>query len=132
MSKKNSLIFVVEDDIPFGKLIQYYLMKHGYKNMIVYTHENDCLDNFKRHPDVLITDYRLKCMDGIKLIQKAKKIYPDFYCILLSGMQYDEIFVNGISGQYIDKYIRKGLYSMNELVHTLDHCLHTQYVGQFY
>jgi len=130
MSKKNSLIFVVEDDIPFGKLIQYYLMKHGYKNMIVYTHEKDCLDNFKRHPDVLITDYRLKCMDGIKLIQKAKKIYLDFYCILLSGMQYDEIFVNGISGQYIDKYIRKGLYSMNELVLAIDQCLHKQYVEQ--
>jgi DNA-binding NtrC family response regulator len=130
MLEKNSLIFVVEDDIPCGKLMQYYLTKNGYKNVIVYTCEKDCLNNFERHPEVLITDYRLKSTDGIKLIQKAKKIFLDFYCILLSGMQQDEIFVNGISRQYIDKFVRKGLSSMNELVQALDHCLHTQPVEQ--
>jgi DNA-binding response OmpR family regulator len=130
MSEKSNLIFVVEDDIPCGKLIQYYLTKHGYKNVIVYTHEKDCLDNFNRHPDILITDYRLKSMDGIKLIQKAKKIYADFYCILLSGMLQDEISPSGISGYYVDKYIRKDLNSMNELVHVIDHCLQSQNVEQ--
>jgi CheY-like chemotaxis protein len=131
MYNNDSLIFAVEDDIPYGKLILYCFEKHGYKNVIVYTHEKDCLDNFTRRPDILITDYRLKSMDGIKLIQKARKIYPDFYCILLSGMQQDEIFLPGISRCYIDKYIRKDLNSMQELILALDHYLHSQYVEQY-
>ncbi len=71
-------------------------------------------------------------MDGIKLIQKAKKIYSDFYCVLLSGMLQDEIPISGISGDCIDKYIRKDLNSMKELIHTLDHYLHSKYVEQCY
>lgn len=129
---KNSLIFVVDDDVLCGKPIQYYLKKHGYENVMAFIHEKDCLDNFERHPDVLVTDYRLKSMDGIKLAQEAKKIYPDFYCILLSGMQQDEIFINEISKQHIDKFIRKGPDSVSELVRTLDCYAYSQYVEQFY
>jgi hypothetical protein len=70
-------------------------------------------------------------MDGIKLIQKAKKIFLDFYCILMSGMQQDEIFETEISVQYIDIYIRKGPDSMSELIHVLDQCIHKQYVEQY-
>jgi DNA-binding NtrC family response regulator len=130
MLEKNSLIFVVEDDIPCGKLMQYYLTKNGYKNVWLYTHEKDCLANFKRHPDVLITDYRLKSMNGINLIQKAKKIYPDFYCILLSGFQPDDIFDTEISKQYIDVYIRKGLNCMNKLIYVMDSYIHARHVEQ--
>lgn len=132
MSKRSSLIFVVEDDIPFGKLINYYLTKHGYKNVIVYTTEKACLENFERQPDVLITDYKLDSVDGINLIQKAKKIYPNFYCILLSGFAYNEIFVKETKNLYIDKYIQKSLSSMDELIHTLDHCQYGQFIEQFY
>ena len=132
MHINNSLIFAVEDDIPYGKLIQYCLVKNGYKNVKVFTHEKKCLDSFKQHPDILITDYRLKSMDGLKLIQKARRIYPDFYCILLTGMPQDEISRLRISKYCIDKYIRKDLKSMQELIRILDYYIQSQYVEHYY
>jgi response regulator RpfG family c-di-GMP phosphodiesterase len=127
MEQKNCLIFIVEDDIPCGMLIKYYLRKSNFINTILYTTENECLFNMKKKPDILITDFRLKSMDGISLVNKAKNIHPDFYCIFLSGIPRDEIFTNDEDCKYIDKYIQKSLSSIHELVNELDHYLVNQY-----
>jgi DNA-binding response OmpR family regulator len=128
MDQNNNLIFVVEDDVPCGMLIKYYLKKNNFENVILFTNENDCLNSMARQPDILITDYRLRSTDGISLIRKAKLINSDLSCILLSGLSFDEIFENNDNMQFVDKYIRKSLTSMNELVNMLDHYLVKQYL----
>lgn len=132
MINKNSLIFVIEDDIPCGKLYQYYLKKNGFKNVHLYKDEKTCLANLKLKPKVLITDYRLNSTNGIKLIQHAKKQYPNFQCILLSGMNYKEIFTDETPHQVIDKFIMKGLNSLQEVYNTLNSWLQEQYIEQYY
>lgn len=39
-------------------------------------------------PDILITDVKMPVMNGIELIQRAKKMHPFLKCVILSG--YDE------------------------------------------
>lgn len=132
MFTKNSLIFVVEDDIPCGKLVQYYLLKNGFKKVILFEDEKACLANMSLEPKVLITDYRLKNLNGLRLVQKAKKLYPGFHCILLSGMSYREIFTDRSSHPEVDKFIMKGLNSLQEVYNTLCTWLHEQYIEQYY
>lgn len=36
-------------------------------------------------PDVVITDIKMPCMDGLELVEKAKSIVPDLKFIILSG-----------------------------------------------
>jgi len=36
-------------------------------------------------PDVLFTDIRMPVMDGMELIEKARKLYPDLLIVILSG-----------------------------------------------
>ena len=132
MLKKTSLIFVVEDDIPCGKLVEFYLKRNGYSRVFVFTDENAFMREMIKKPKVVITDYRLKKMNGIELIKSAREIYSNFYCVLLSGMNYDEIFPDEMPHIHLDKYIRKGLDSLDELQDTLDAWAHIQKVEQFY
>ena len=132
MNKKKCLISIVEDDIPCGKLLEYYLRRNGFNNVALYTDENNFIHNLNKHPQIVITDYRLKATNGVELIRHAKKIYPDFYCILFTGLNYDEICQEDKSELLIDKYIRKGLYSLTELLTTLNTYSKTQFIEQFY
>ncbi len=132
MNAKKSLIFIVEDDFPCGKLIYYFLKKHGFKNTELFTRAEDCLINMERKPAVIITDYRLKSMNGLHLIQECRNIYSDFYCILLSGLDMEYIASKEPVNQYIDRYIMKGCNGMDELLMTLNGWLHNQYVEHYY
>jgi DNA-binding NtrC family response regulator len=132
MKIKDNLIFIVEDDIQCGKLILYFLKRHGFRNVVLFTNGRDCLDNMRQQPDILITDFRLKNTNGLELIRDAKKIHPDFYCILLSGMHHEEFSSHEITKKYVDKYIMKGCTGMEELLLTLNNWLHIQYVEHYY
>ena len=132
MRRKNFLVFIVEDDVPCGKLLEYYLRKNGYTHVVLFTEENTFLNELKQHPHIVITDFRLKSMNGIELMKYAREIHSGFYCILFSGMNYDEIFNDETPETYVDKYIRKGLTGMEELLQELDAWTHRQYVEQLY
>jgi DNA-binding response OmpR family regulator len=132
MNKKNCLLFVVEDDIPCGKLIEYYLRKNGYSNIVVYTDGKAFISDMRKQPHVVIIDNRLKSMNGIELIRRAKEIFSDFYCILFTHLNYDEIRKNEKGWLVIDKYIRKGLHSLPELVSTLNTYSKTIFIEQYY
>jgi len=119
----NNLIFIIDDDLGYGRYVQARLAQNRYNNVNLYDDEKACLKDMKQSPDILIVDYHLKTMSGLQLIQKAKIIYPDFYSILLSGEYHntnttgsmDERFI-----QYIDKYIIKGMDDMEELFEAID------------
>lgn len=56
---------------------------------IVCTNALDALEELKNNiVDILITDVKMPIMNGIELINHAKKIHPFLQCIILSG--YDE------------------------------------------
>jgi response regulator RpfG family c-di-GMP phosphodiesterase len=128
MENKSTLIFVVEDDLPCGMLIKYYLAKKYYTNVYLFSTEKECLANLSKKPDIIITDYRLKSMNGIDLIRKIKRIYPSFYSILLTALPADEIFNKSMNNRLIDKYIRKSLTSMSELFYSIEEYLEPVYV----
>lgn len=39
----------------------------------------------KNPPDLLITDVRMPILDGLDLIKKVKKVYPELYILIMSG-----------------------------------------------
>lgn len=112
------LIYIVERDEAYGKLIQSILAKHQYKHVTLFTDENECLAHIVNKPKILITSYHLKTMTGLQLIKKARSRYPHLYSILVSAdfhndtnKVFDERFL-----QYVDKYIIKGMDDMEELI----------------
>ncbi len=120
MLTKSSLIFIIDDNLYYGKIILHHLKNQGFENIILFNDENKCLDSFKEQPSLLISDYHLKDMDGLQLVEKAREVHTEFYTILLSGSYYDEDFNNKIVLQHIDKCIIKGHDELQKLTNTLN------------
>jgi len=120
MFTKDSLIFIVDDDIPYGKLVEMHLRRQGFRNVTFFDDEGICLQNLIYNPHVLITDYHLKYMSGLKLIVQAKIIVRRLYAILLSGAYHKELYSDDISIRDIDKYIIKGENDRTQLTEILN------------
>ena len=41
----------------------------------------------KQRPDVLITDIQMPVISGLELVRRAKELYPDLVCVIVSGYQ---------------------------------------------
>lgn len=123
MFGKENLIFIIDDNVAYGKLIKATLKKHSYNNVRVFTKEHDFLDNMDQYPHIVICDYHLNTMNGLKLIELAKETHPFFYSILLSGEFHintenvlDQRFIH-----LVDRYLVKNMDELKELVHTLEY-----------
>lgn len=132
MITKSSLIFIVDDDKPYGNLLLTYLKKSGFQHVELFHDENQCLNNMEQHPEVLISDYNLNYMSGLKLIREARKISSGFYSILLSGAFHKEQYKDDMSLHNVDKYILKGDDELGKLSETLDNFMDPVYKVQYY
>ncbi len=132
MITNRSLIFIIEDDIPYGRMLQTYLRKKGLENVKLFHDEKHLLDNMEQKPEVLIADYHLNYLNGLKVIEEARKVSKTFYSVLLSGAVHRERHTNDISMVHIDKYIKKGENEMQQLFDVMDELMNPEYVRQFF
>jgi two-component SAPR family response regulator len=133
MFTKDSPIFVVDDDKPYGNLVQTYIKRLGFQNVTFFDDEESCLHNMIYNPRVLIADYYLTYMSGLKLIEQARKINSELYAILLSGAYHKEIYSDDMSIRHIiDKYIIKGDNDLDQLSAILNSFLTPDCSYQYY
>jgi len=72
------------------------------------TTPHEALDLLATHPvDVIIADQRMPEMDGIELLRKSRKMYPDTMRILLTGYSDPDIMVRAINESAVYKFISK-------------------------
>jgi len=82
-----SHIVIVDDDEMIVELFlcllkKYNLTGHGFSNpedALQHIHTTNC------PPSLLITDYDMPGMAGDELIEKARMLFPELPCILISG-----------------------------------------------
>lgn len=80
-------ILIVEDEVIERSVIK-YLIKQNSFDLHIYETDNgkDALDLLHNEPiDILMTDIRMPIMDGLKLTEKAKQLYPDIPIIFFSN-----------------------------------------------
>lgn len=112
---KNPLIFVVEDNQIYNKLVVSYLKTNKFTNVEAFYSGEDVLKNMHKNPDIVIQDYLLDGMTGIEVLIKAKKICPNVEFIFLSGNDNIDIAINSMKyGAY--NYIVKDQMALQKLV----------------
>ncbi|HOV85230.1 MAG TPA: response regulator [Syntrophobacteraceae bacterium] len=78
-------VLIVDDEEEYRELIRSYLSKRGFSCEVASNGE-DALALLQKKPfDVLITDIRMKGMDGIRLMTEAHKGQPDLDVIIITG-----------------------------------------------
>jgi two-component system response regulator MtrA len=80
-------VFIVDDEAMVGEVVGIVLGIEGF-NTRLFTCPLDALDALEtaeKKPDLLITDFAMKPMTGIDLIERCRNLVPSLRTILYSG-----------------------------------------------
>jgi DNA-binding NtrC family response regulator len=116
---KNPLIFVVEDNQMYNKLVVSYLKTNKFTNVESFLSGEEALKNMYKNPDIVIQDYLLEGMTGIEVLIKAKKSNPSVEFIFLSGQDSIDIAINSMKYGAYD-YIVKDQMALQKLVNKIN------------
>ena len=84
-SQKSMRILVLDDEPIVCKRLQPALEKKGYDVETFYQSE-EALRRFIERPfDIVITDLKMKGIDGMKFLTEVKKVSPDTEVIVITG-----------------------------------------------
>ncbi|MDR4498007.1 MAG: diguanylate cyclase [Candidatus Scalindua sp.] len=84
-SSERSRIMVIDDEESFLKVLQGVLEVNGYW-VTTCTNAHDAIDELRKDVyDLVITDLKMPGMSGVDFVQKAKKISPNSYLVVMTG-----------------------------------------------
>lgn len=97
MKKSEVLVFVVEDDEMFKKLVKNKLEKEGFENIRCFASIKELLLNIDDKPQIIILDYMLEDGVGSKVVEEVNEFKYDVEIIAMSGQQSIDIAVSLMS-----------------------------------
>jgi DNA-binding NtrC family response regulator len=115
---KDPLIFVVEDNQMYNKLVVSYLKTNKFSKIESFLTGEDALNNLHKNPDIIIQDYLLDGMTGIEVLIKAKKTNPNVEFIFLSGQDSIDVAINSMKYGAYD-YIVKDQMALQKMVNKI-------------
>ncbi|MBN2236806.1 MAG: sigma-54-dependent Fis family transcriptional regulator [Bacteroidales bacterium] len=87
-------IFIVEDDVIFGKSILYYLSLNPENEINLFTNGKDALAQRYQNPDLIILDYNLPGMNGMEAMQSFHNYNRNIPIIIISAQSDIRVAVN--------------------------------------
>jgi DNA-binding NtrC family response regulator len=117
---KNPLIFVVEDDPAYRKLIENHLKNEKFKNVKTFSSGEECIEQVKTEkPDIVIQDYDLDGgINGLQSMLKVKSISPESEYIFLSGQSSIDVAVETMRKGAFD-YVIKDNVARSNIIHKI-------------
>lgn len=88
------LIFIVEDNPVYNKLVVNYLNSKKFNRIESFLSGEECLKKIHMKPDIIIQDYLLEGMNGIEVLKATKKLQPQTEFIFLSGQDSVDVAIN--------------------------------------
>jgi DNA-binding NtrC family response regulator len=119
VASKNPLIFVVEDNHVYNRLIVSFLKTNKLTNVESFSTGEEALKAMGKQPAVVIQDYLLEGMNGIEVLKRAKKIAPNVEFIFLSGQDNIDVAINTMKYGAYD-YIVKDQMALKKLVNKIN------------
>ena len=118
-------ILLVDDDSSILTLLELSLERDGY-SIDACSESVDALNKLQeKQYDLLISDYMMKDVNGVHLLDFARQIQPQCVRILLTANNSAEMFKNAINHSHIYHFIEKPL-DVNELILIVDQALEHQ------
>ncbi len=119
-------ILIAEDEENIGDLLLELLQSED-REITVVTNGLDAIRKLKEHPyDLLITDLMMPKVDGMEVIRRAKKLYPDILVIIITGYASLETAIQAVKEGAYD-YLRKP-FRLDELKISVDNACEKIYL----
>ena len=117
-SMGRSMIFVVEDDPLYSRLIRHKLGMDPEFDIRLFSTGKSLLDYLELRPDIVTLDHSLPDMTGLDLLKKIKEFDPEIQVIVLSGQEDVSIAIDMLRNGAYD-YIIKDDQSPEKLWHII-------------
>ncbi|MBN1850505.1 MAG: sigma-54-dependent Fis family transcriptional regulator [Deltaproteobacteria bacterium] len=89
-------ILVVDDDTSMREFLEILLTKEGYQVSIAESGEQGCRMLMDQRFDLVITDIRMKDVDGIDVLKKTKEVSPETMVVMISAFASAETAVEAM------------------------------------
>jgi two-component system response regulator PilR (NtrC family) len=104
--KEPESVLVVDDERSMREFLDIMLSKEGYEVSLAENGEEACEILEKQEFDLLITDIRMKDVDGIEVLKRAKELRPKTVVVMISAFATAETAVEAMKEGAYD-YIPK-------------------------
>ena len=111
-------VFVIEDDLIFGKVVQRALEQEDNYDVHVFQSGKDFFDHLHLNPDIVSIDYNLPDMNGLEILKQVKRYNDEISTIILSGQEKVEVVVEAYSNG-ASNYIIKNENAVVELTNVV-------------
>jgi len=111
-------VFVIEDDMIFGKILQRALMQEDNYDVHVFQNGKDFFDSIHLNPDIVSIDYNLPDMNGLDILKQVKRYNEDIATVILSGQDKVEVVVEAYTNG-ANNYIIKNENAVVELTNVV-------------
>jgi len=80
-------IFIVEDDVWYGEVIEYHLSLNPDVSVKKFTNGKDFLNALDEQPNLVTLDYSLPDISGEEVLKKVKEFNPELPVVIISGQE---------------------------------------------
>jgi DNA-binding NtrC family response regulator len=100
---------IVVDDVPYVlTAVQTALNREGFDDVQLFENPQSALMWLRENkPDLIISDFDMPRMNGLKFLREAKKLHPDVKRILHTGGVGKEMLIKMINEIEIFRYVEK-------------------------
>lgn len=119
---KNLLIYVVEDNKLYNKVVSDFLIKQGFKNVKSFLTGKECIKTVKggESPHIVIQDYHLSDSTGIDVLLNVKKHSKNSEFIFLTANEDMEVAVNSIKYGAYDYIIKDNKVALKKVLYKIE------------
>lgn len=119
--KLSKQIMLVEDDKEYAMKMKEALLQEGYEVTYLPTPIKAVAEFTKNTYDLVISDFCMEEMDGVKLLAILKEINPDMRSIILTAFPEEEVELEAITIN-VDHYLSKDK-SLSVMIKYIQHLL---------
>ena len=102
MDTQRLRIMVIDDEKVVGDMLRIHLTKHGF-TVETFLSATPALERLAEQPfDMVITDFKMKGMDGMELLKAVKASYPDIQVIMITAFAHLDTAIEAFRGQVHD------------------------------
>lgn len=87
-------IFIVEDDLWYGQILEYHLSLNPDYKITRFTTAKECLAHLHERPHLISLDFSLPDMNGDKVYKKIREVLPEVPVIIISAQEDISIAVD--------------------------------------
>jgi two-component system NtrC family response regulator len=116
MPKKK--ILIIDDDVSLRRIIEYNLNEDGYETRVASSGEEGLSIFAGEHFDLVISDLRMKKIDGLQVLKRVKESAPKTVFIIITAYATVEKAVEAMKSGCYDYLIKP--FSKDELILTVE------------